>query len=89
MEAVFKSALQYNKALEINAMPDRLDLKDIHIQRAQKLGVTLVMGTDAHALAHLKFMTFGIGVARRGWCQPERILNTRPLKEVLKLLGRH
>ena len=89
MEAVFKSALQYNKALEINAMPDRLDLKDIHIQRAQKLGVTLVMGTDAHALAHLKFMTFGIGVARRGWCQPEQILNTQPLEEILKLLGRH
>ncbi len=86
MEAVFLAALKYNKALEINAMPSRLDLKDIHIYRARELGVKLIMGTDAHSTAHLGFMRFGVGVARRGWCQPEHILNTRPLKEILAFL---
>jgi DNA polymerase (family 10) len=86
LEAVFRAAAKYNKALEINAMPSRLDLKDIHVYRARELGVKLIMGTDAHSIAHLDFMRFGIGVARRGWCQAEHILNTRPLKDILAFL---
>jgi DNA polymerase (family 10) len=86
LEAVFRAAVKYNKALEINAMPSRLDLKDIHVYRARELGVKLIMGTDAHSTAHLGFMRFGVGVARRGWCQPKDILNTRPLEEILAFL---
>ena len=86
LEAVFNAALRCGKALEINAIPDRLDLKDLHAYRARELGVMLVIGTDAHAVSHLGFMKFGIGLARRAWCQPKDILNTRPLKEVLAYL---
>jgi DNA polymerase (family 10) len=86
LEAVFNAALRYGKALEINAMPDRLDLKDLHARRARELGVMLVIGTDAHAAAHLGFMKSGIGLARCAWCRPKDILNTRPLKEVLEYL---
>lgn len=89
IEAVFKAALKHNKALEINAMPDRLDLKDTHIYRARELGVKLAIGTDAHSTAQLGFMRFGIGIARRGWCRAEDVLNTRPLEEVLAFLHRH
>jgi DNA polymerase (family 10) len=89
MEAVFRAAIKYNKALEINAMPSRLDLKDIHIHRARELGVKLIMGTDSHSTAHLGFMRFGIGIARRGWCQPKDILNTRPMKEMLAFLRKN
>jgi len=88
LEAVYSAAARHGKALEINAIPDRLDLKDIHAYRARELGVRLAIGTDAHALYHLGFMKFGIGVARRAWCQPGDILNTRPLKEVLAFLHR-
>ena len=88
LEAVYRAAARYGKALEINAIPDRLDLKDIHAYRARELGVTLAIGSDAHAVYHLGFMKFGIGVARRAWCQPGDILNTRPLKEVLGFLRR-
>lgn len=86
LEAVFRAAVKNNKALEINAMPSRLDLKDIHAFRARELGVKLTIGTDAHSGAQLSFMRFGVGVARRGWCEPKHILNTRPLKEVLAFL---
>jgi DNA polymerase (family 10) len=89
MEAVFKAAASFNKALEINAMPSRLDLKDIHAQRAHELGVKLVLGTDAHSIEHLGVMRFGIGVARRGWCQPAHILNTRPIGEISAFLRRN
>jgi DNA polymerase (family 10) len=82
MEAIFQTAARTGTALEINAMPSRIDLKDIHAYRARELGVRLVINTDAHAAEHLGFMRFGIGAARRGWCQPEDILNTRPLAEV-------
>jgi DNA polymerase (family 10) len=89
MEAVFRAAVKYNKALEINAMPSRLDLKDIHIYRARELGVKLIMGTDSHSTAHLGFMRFGIGIARRGWCQSKDILNTKPMKEMLAFLRKN
>jgi len=86
LEAVFRAAARHNKALEINAMPSRLDLKDIHAYRARELGVNLALGTDAHSSVHLDFMRFGVSVARRGWCQPQHILNTRHAEEILALL---
>lgn len=89
LEAVFQAAAKNNKIMEINAMPDRLDLKDIHACRARDLGVKLAIGTDAHSIAHLGFMRFGVGVARRAWCEPHHILNTLPLAELLAVLNRN
>jgi DNA polymerase (family X) len=89
MEAVLPAAAKNDKILEINAMPDRLDLGDIHAFRARELGVKLAIGTDAHSLAHLAYMRFGVGVARRAWCQPQHVLNTLPLGQLLALLKRN
>ncbi len=88
LEAVFRAAAETNTALEINAMPSRLDLKDIHALRAKELGVKLTVVTDAHSTSHLDLVRFGVGVARRGWCEASHILNTRPLEEVLAFLRR-
>ena len=88
LEAAFRAAVKYNKILEINAMPDRLDLKDTHAFRARELGVKLAIGTDAHSVAHLDLMRFGVGVARRAWCEPRHILNTLPPEELLAVLNR-
>jgi DNA polymerase (family 10) len=85
MEQVFKAALKTGTALEINAMPERLDLKDIHVLRAKELGVKLVINTDAHRVSHLDLMRFGVGVARRGWCEAGDVLNTKPVEVWLKL----
>ena len=86
LEAVFRSAAETGTALEINAMPDRLDLKDIHVFRARELGVKLLIGTDAHATEHLALMRFGVGVARRGWCEARHILNTLSLEDLMPSL---
>ncbi len=86
MEAIFQTAARTNTILEINGMPSRLDLKDIHVYRARELGVRLVINTDAHSTEHLGFMRFGVGVARRGWCEAKALVNTRPLKEVITYL---
>jgi DNA polymerase (family 10) len=88
LEAVFQAAAKYNKIMEINAMPDRLDLRDTHAFRARDLGVKLAIGIDAHSFAHLGFVRFGIGVARRAWCEPQHILNTLPLAKLLAALNR-
>jgi DNA polymerase (family 10) len=45
-----------------------------------------VISTDAHSTDQLEFMRFGIGVARRGWCEAPNILNTRPLSEIITYL---
>ena len=86
MEAIFQAAVRTNTALEINGMPSRLDLKDTYTYRARELGIKLVISTDAHSTDHLEFMRFGVGVARRGWCEAGDILNTRPLAEVIAYL---
>jgi DNA polymerase (family 10) len=83
MESVFSAALEHGKALEINAMPERLDLRDIHAYRARELGVRLVVSTDSHQAGQLPLMRYGVGVARRAWCEAKDILNTRPLAEFL------
>jgi len=88
LEAIIQAAAKYNKIMEINAMPDRLDLKDIHAFCARDLGVKLAIGTDTHSVAHLGFMRFGVGVARRAWCEAQNILNTLPLAELLAVLNR-
>ncbi len=89
MEAVFQAAAEFNKVLEINSMPDRLDLHDIHIYRARELGILLAINTDAHRPEHFGLMRFGIGMARRGWCQPSHILNCRPVGEIMTYLKRN
>ncbi len=86
MEAVFQAAARTGTVLEINAMPDRLDLKDVHIFRARELGVKLSLGTDAHATEHLRLMQFGVGTARRGWAGAGHVLNTLPVERVLAAL---
>ena len=88
LEAIFRAAAENNTALEINSMPNRLDLKDIHALRAKDLGVKLIINTDAHSTFHLDLIRFGVGVARRGWCEARHILNTRPLEEVEAFLKR-
>jgi DNA polymerase (family 10) len=88
MEAIFKAALETGTFLEINASPDRLDLKDTYVLRAKELGVPLVIGTDSHHTGYLENMRFGVAVARRGWCEPRHILNTLPLEEFLAVIRR-
>jgi DNA polymerase (family 10) len=87
LDAVFRAAARHNKIMEINAMPQRLDLRDINAFRARELGVKIALGTDAHSVAHLGLMRFGIGVARRAWCEQQHILNTLPLEELLAVLN--
>jgi DNA polymerase (family 10) len=87
LEAVLQAARDTGTALEINASPARLDLKDTHAFRARELGVPLVISTDSHHHSELSGGRFGVAVARRAWCEPRHILNTLPLEQFLRFIG--
>jgi DNA polymerase (family X) len=70
-------------ALECNASPWRLDLDDRYIKPARDRGALVSIGTDSHQYDEFSFMRFGVTIARRGWCGPRDLLNTRSLKELL------
>jgi DNA polymerase (family 10) len=86
IEAVVKAAKETGTALEIDAFPERSDLRDEHVRLAVKAGVKLVIDTDAHDLSHLAYGDLGVAIARRGWATSKDILNTRKLPELLKWL---
>ena len=65
LEAVLQAARDTGTALEINASPERLDLKDTHAYRARELGIPLVISTDSHHHSQLSGGRFGVAVARR------------------------
>ena len=86
LEAVLQAARDTGTALEINASPERLDLRDTHAYRARDMGIPLVINTDSHHHTHLDKRRFGVAVARRAWCRPEDILNTMSRVEFLKFI---
>ena len=83
IEALLQEARATGTAMEINAAPERLDLKDTHAARARELGVPLVISTDSHHTDGLGNRRYGVGVARRAWCGPEHILNCYPAADFL------
>jgi len=89
IEAVIDAAVKYGVLLEINAYPERLDLKDSHIRLAVKKGAKFTISSDAHNKAHFKYLKFGIAQARRGWVEASDVLNTLPLDMFLKSLRRN
>ncbi len=88
MEELLQAAARLKVALEINAYPERLDLKDVHARRAKELGVKMLINTDAHAPDHFPLMRFGVATARRGWLEPADVLNTLPLSQLKVRLRR-
>ncbi len=86
IEALLQTARETGTAMEINASPERLDLKDTHAKRARELGVPLVINTDSHHYVSLGQRRFGVALARRAWCEPRHILNTMPRQQFLEYI---
>ncbi|OLD37159.1 MAG: hypothetical protein AUI83_24935 [Armatimonadetes bacterium 13_1_40CM_3_65_7] len=82
LEQLIDAALRTGTALEINASPQRLDLNDVQAKTAKERGAKLVISTDAHNRYQLKYMEFGIGIARRAWIEATNVLNTLPLVQL-------
>jgi DNA polymerase (family X) len=83
LDAVIEKAAATGVALEINADPHRLDLDWRVLRRTRDHGVPVSIGADAHSLAGIKNVEFGVAVARKGWLGPEDVLNARPVEAFL------
>jgi DNA polymerase (family 10) len=86
LDAVFEAAARTGTALEIDAYPDRLDLRDEHVRRARRSAVRFAVDTDAHAVGHLDAMRYGIGVAQRGWLTKDDVIDAWPLAKLRRFL---
>src|SRR5215207_5648295 len=83
LERLFEVALEEGVAVEVNGLPDRLDLRGEHVRDALRAGVQIVCSTDAHSVRGLANMALSVHTARRGWATPADVVNTRPLKAIL------
>jgi DNA polymerase (family 10) len=83
LHRVFELCLETGVALEVNGLPDRLDLSGEHVREAVEAGVSIVVSTDAHSVVGLANMRLAVATARRGWATAAHVLNTRPLADLL------
>lgn len=88
IDRVIAAALEHGTALEINASPARLDLKDTLAARAYDAGVNLAINTDAHDCSELGDMWFGVSVARRARIPKEAVVNAWTIEKLFAWLGR-
>ncbi|MEV7325424.1 DNA polymerase/3'-5' exonuclease PolX [Streptomyces sp. NPDC093970] len=86
LDAVFEACARTGTALEINAHPSRLDLRDEDILRARRYGVRFAVNSDAHAVPQLDVMRYGIGTAQRGRLTKEDVINTWPERRLRSFL---
>ena len=83
LDRVFEVALETGVAVEVNGLPDRLDLSGAHVREALAAGVPIVCSTDAHSVRGLGNMALSVATARRGGAPRGAVLNTRSLAELL------
>jgi DNA polymerase (family 10) len=85
---VLRKARARGYFLELNAHPARLDLTDLACRMARDEGVLVSIASDAHSTLELNNLSLGVGQARRGWLEPQDVLNTRTLQALRPLLDR-
>jgi len=84
LDEVFTVARETGVAVEVNGLPDRLDLSAVHVREALAAGVDLVLNSDSHSPAGLASLELALATARKGAATRDRIVNTRPLTDILR-----
>ena len=87
-QAVIDACAATGTWIELNANPWRFDLDWRLWPYAKSKGVKCVINSDAHRLEHAGFLRLGTGIARKGWLEKSDVINTLPLKALLKELAR-
>jgi DNA polymerase (family X) len=88
VERVAEAAARTGTMLEINGNPNRRDLSEHHARLAARIGATIVVNTDAHRVATLENMRYGVATARRAWLTADQIANTRDWRSFSRLRKR-
>ena len=85
---VLRAAEALDVAVEVNSSPPRLDLDYRGLRLCGRLGVKVVVSSDAHSVARLDNIRYGVDQARRGWLKADQIVNAGTLGQVVDWLGR-
>jgi DNA polymerase (family X) len=88
MEAVIDAAIERGVCIEINAHPSRLDMDWRLVKRARDKGMKIPICPDAHIVAGLDVIRYGIGIARKGWLSASDVLNAMETEALLKFFKR-
>jgi DNA polymerase (family X) len=83
LDEIFAVAVETGVALEVNGLPDRLDLSADHVREALAAGASIVLNSDSHSTAGLANVALAVATARRGGCPADAVVNTRPLARLL------
>ncbi len=86
VDELIKVAQKTGTVMEIDAIPDRADLKDEYIRKCVEAGVKMSIDSDAHSPTHFPFLEYGIAQARRGWAARADIINAWPAEKMLDSL---
>jgi DNA polymerase (family 10) len=86
-DAVYAACARTGTAVEIDAYPDRLDARAEHVRLALRHGAKFSIDSDAHAIAHLENMRYGVGTAQRGWLTPDDVINAWPIERLTAFLA--
>lgn len=87
-DRLFEAAAETGSIVEIDGAPGHLDLDGDLARRAVALGATVCIDSDSHRTDVLaRQMALGVLLARRGWIEPNQVLNTRPIEEVRRVLA--
>jgi DNA polymerase (family 10) len=78
LDEILEVAAATGIALEVNGLPDRLDLCGEDVAAAVAAGVPIVVSTDAHSVAGLANMQLAVATARRGGARAIDVVNARP-----------
>lgn len=89
VEKLIERAKETNTALEINANPNRLDLSAMWVKKAQEIGATLSINTDAHNYHMFDHMKYGVSIAKKGWIQKETVMNTWSKDQLIEYFNRN
>ncbi len=84
--ALGTAAAEHDTALEVNSDPRRLDLWGSAVQAALEEGAPIAINTDSHRPATLEYMRWGVHTARRGWAEPDDVINTWKLADLREFL---
>ncbi|MDQ1001274.1 DNA polymerase (family 10) [Neobacillus niacini] len=86
IDMLIELAKETNTALELNANPNRLDLKAEYLRKAQDAGVKLFINTDAHKKETLSHMGVGVSTAKKGWIKKSSVVNALEPNDLLEFL---
>jgi DNA polymerase (family 10) len=86
-DEIMKEAARTRTCLEVNSNFHRLDLNDMHCRKAREMGVHVIISTDSHNYDDLLNLPYGVATAQRGWIEKDRVLNAKPVEEMLAFKG--